>query len=507
MSHKSEFSLADAYPYDRRSTVRWVLSHLWRYRWSLGLALLLTVGSITFYSSASVVIGRAAEEMIKPDGQLAPLALAVMGVLLLDGVCNLSAYLFFESIAKRFAADARQELYASLLGKSQTFHNRQRVGDLMARATDDVSQLSDMIVPGASLIVETVLAILIPITFIGTLQAELLLVPLAYVLVYILAVRAYTRELQPVTARQREQFGQMNAALEETISGIEVVKASAREALEREKFGGNARRLRDTFVQQGLIEARYLPLLLFALTVGLTFLHGLWLFQQGRASIATLIGVMGLVNVLRFPTFISIFTFSLVQSGLASAARILTIIRAETDLDENARGHSASLRGEIEFEHVSFGYEGRPLLRDVTFHIRPGQTVAIVGQTGSGKSSLTALVNRTFEATAGRVRIDGVDVRAWSLDALRSQIGKIEQDIFRQRGPVDRDADPGRPGYGDGRPHQHRHRAPAVHRQERRPHHRAVPGPDHRRGHARLAAGAGRPLRRAVQHVLPAPGD
>jgi ATP-binding cassette subfamily B protein len=125
-----------------------------------------------------------------------------------------------------------------------------------------------------------------------------------------------------------------------------------------------------------------------------------------------------------------VWTFSLVQSGVVGAERILGIIRAETELDQNTGGHVADLRGEIEFEAVSFGYAGRPLLREVSFHIRSGQTVAIVGQTGSGKSSLTQLVNRTFDPTTGRVRLDGVDAREWSLDSLRSQIGKIEQDVF-----------------------------------------------------------------------------
>jgi len=432
--HKSEFTIPNAYRYNHTSVAGWIGSHLWRYKRFLIIAAVLLCVSIGSYSFAPVLIGRAAEVIGRggPDAgaALAPLALAVWGVLMLDAVANLLAYRAIEHLGKRFQANAREELYASLLGKSQTFHDRQRVGDLMARATDDTGLLSDMITPGASLIAETVLAIVIPLLYIAAIRFELLLAPGLFILSYIFAVRRYTRQLNPVANRQREEFGKMNAGLEETISGIEIVKASAQEDFERDKFRRGARINRDAFVQQGRIEARYLPLLLYALALGLTFLHATQLYQAGRATIADIIGVMGLMTVLRFPTFISIFTFSLVQAGSASSNRILRVIRAETELDENPTGFNQPMRGDIVFENVNFGYEDRPLLDGISFHIRPGQTVAIVGQTGSGKSTLTELVNRTYDVRAGRVLIDGVDVRAWSLAGLRSQISKIEQDVF-----------------------------------------------------------------------------
>jgi len=432
VAHKTEFRVENAYLYDRRSTPRWIVSHVWRHKRFVLIGVALTLVSLSSYSYAPVLIGRAAEAIVDPRAEtlLLTLALAIMGVLMLDAASNLLAYRCFENIAKRFQADAREELYISLLGKSQTFHDRQRVGDIMARATDDVSQLSDMIVPGSSLIFEATLAIMIPLLYIASIHAELMLVPVAFIVAYIFAIRGYTRQLTPVTERQREEFGRMNAGLEETVSGIEIVKASAQEDFERGKFRGAARINREAFVEQGRIEARYLPLLLFAVALGLTFLHALLLYRDGRVTIADIIGVMGLMNVLRFPTFISIFTFSLVQSGIASSKRILRIIRAETELDENPSGYSQPMRGEIVFEDVSFSFEDRPLLDRVSLHVRPGQTVAIVGQTGSGKSTLTQLVNRTYDAQHGRVLVDGVDVREWNLTALRSQISKIEQDVF-----------------------------------------------------------------------------
>ena len=426
-----EFSVAGSYRYDTSTAGRWALSHVDRYRhFVVAFFAFAIVGSVSF-SFAAVVTGHAAEEMLKPaGGRLAEQSLVLLACLVLAALCNLGASFCAENLGKRFQADAREELYRSLLGKSQTFHGRQRVGDIMARATDDTSLLSLMIVPGANLIVEGLLSIVVPFIFIAALSVELLVVPAVFLVGHFFAVRAYVREVDPVMNAQRRDFGSWNVGLEETIAGIEVVKASAREGFERQKYGRLARALRDSTVRQGVIEARYLPLLLFALATGAMFLHCLWLHRRGELPVADIIAAMGLMGVLRFPTFISIFTFSLVQSGLASAERILGIIRAETELEENDGGHKEPLQGELELEQVSFAYGSRDVLSDVSFRVSPGQTVAIVGQTGSGKSTLTQLVNRIHDPTAGRVLVDGVDTRAWSLHALRSGIGKIEQDVF-----------------------------------------------------------------------------
>jgi ATP-binding cassette subfamily B protein len=430
-SAQGEFHVRSAPKYDQHSRRRWLWSHLSRYQGFLLASLTLMVVSNVAYSQASLLTGLAAEEMLKPGGgRLLAYSLGILLSLAVDGLSNLSSNYCAENIAKGFQADARQELYLSLLSKSQTFHGRQRVGDLMARATEDTSQLSSMVVPGATLIAESTLSIVIPCIYLASITPELLLVPLSFVACHGFALRDYMGQLEPVMKRQRDGFGQLNASLEETVSGIEVVKASAREGFERDKYRELARQLRDASVEQGVIEAKYLPLFLFAVATGLMFLHCLWLHQRGVLRISEIISAMGLMGVLRFPTFISIFTFSLLQSGLASADRILSILRARTELDENAVGYSDRCRGEIRFEAVSFAYADRQVLSEVSFQVEPGQTVAIVGQTGSGKSTLTQLLNRTYDPSSGRVLVDGTDTRAWSLHALRSSIGRIEQDIF-----------------------------------------------------------------------------
>jgi ATP-binding cassette subfamily B protein len=433
---KSEFTVQGAYRYNESSPLRWIASHIWRYKWLFFGALLCSVVDYLSFSQNPMLIGRVADEILNPttDGALLRLSLMILGVLMLSSAAFWTGGLLIETLAQRLEAGARHELYASLLGKSQTFHDRQRVGDIMARATDDVRQLNIMISPGLRFIYEMVLGIIVPLFYIATIRVDLLLVPLLFVGAYAITVRRYLRQLNPVMNLQREQFGKLNAGLEEVLSGIEVVKASVQEPFERLRFRRNARLYRDYFVQQGVIEARYLPLLLFGIALGLTFLHCMALYRRDDLAVPQIIAVMGLMNVLRWPVFSSIFSFSLVQLGLAGAGRLLQIITAQTELDENTGGYAAPIRGDITFDHVSFCYEGEgcdtAVLEDVSFEVKAGQTVAVVGQTGSGKSTLSMLINRTYDVSAGRVLIDGVDVREWNLDVLRSQISKIEQDVF-----------------------------------------------------------------------------
>ena len=434
---QSEFSVEGARSYDRRGPLRWVASHLLREPALLvGFAAAAVVANVL---SAAVprLTGLAFDVVLAPEPgarTLLALALGVLGAVALRGTLSLASNFAIETLGQRLERDARDELYLSLLGKSQTFHNRQRVGDVIARARNDVRQLNGMMNPGVSLIADSLIGIVVPLVFIARLEPQLLAAPLAFVAVFAVALRHYMRQLNPVSGALRRQFGVVNAGLNETITGIEVVKSTAQEGQERAKFLDAAGRFRDLFVQQGKIQARYLPILLLGVATTGAFAHGLWLLAQGALSTGELVAYMGLMGILRFPAFISIFTFSLVQLGMAGASRMLELMRAESELDENPDGHAVPMRGEIVFDDVGFAYEGaapgRHGLKGVSFRVRPGQTVAIVGQTGSGKSTLTKLVNRTYDATSGRITVDGVDVRDWQLEALRSQVSVIEQDVF-----------------------------------------------------------------------------
>ncbi|MEV1169190.1 ABC transporter ATP-binding protein [Nonomuraea sp. NPDC049784] len=430
----SEFSVSGP-RYNRGGPVRWLGSHLRRHPLHLlgflgGSLVMVVLNAMVpqFTGDAfDAVLGKRGE----PLDALGLIALALLAIVAARGLFDLVARLSSEVLAKRLERDARDELYVSLLGKSQTFHNRQRVGDLMARAANDIRQLSIMITPGADLIVDSGLTGLVPLFFIGAIDLRLLLAPGVFAVVFAFALWRYMKQLNPVATRMREQFGDLNAGLNQAVRGIEVIKVTAQEGQERRRFRANARRYRDSFVKNGLVQARYLPTLLFSFAMAGALWHALYLQSTGAITIGELVAFMGLMGMLGFPTQMSIFTFSLMQIGIVSARRILGIMTSESEIEQRADGHAAPISGEIVFEDVTFGYEddGDPVLRGVTFTVRPGETVAIVGETGSGKSTVTKLVPRIYDVTSGRILVDGVDVRDWDLDSLRSQISTIEQDI------------------------------------------------------------------------------
>ncbi|WP_320447967.1 ABC transporter ATP-binding protein [Candidatus Roseilinea sp. NK_OTU-006] len=431
----SEFSVERQWRSDRRSPGRWVFSHLWRYKvYILGI-LIGALGNAGGAAVMPLLVGQAFNAVVAQPPDTAALGLVVVLIVLsqiVRAVLQLGRNFSSEIIGQRIERDARDELYTSLIGKSMSFHDRQSIGDIMARATNDVREVNLLMNPGVNLVVGSAAFLLFPLVIGPRIHPQLVAVPLFYVAAYAVAVAYYLRKLAPATERVRRAFGQMNATLAESIEGIETVKGAAQENREIARFRGVVDAWRAAAVGQGDVESLYLPSLIFGMTMALGLLHSLLLYHAGAISVGDVVAYNGVLMFLQFPTFATQFAYPQVSSGLASARRILELMNAETSLDENKGGYAGAMRGDVTFDRVTFRYgeDERPALQDVTISVKAGQTVAIVGQTGAGKSTLTKMINRIYDVDAGCVCVDGVDVRDWDLDALRRQISTIEQDVF-----------------------------------------------------------------------------
>ncbi len=430
-----EFSVKSPIKTNHTSPFRFIVSHITRHPIA---ALLLILGAFSNAFLAGVVpgaVGSAFDAIRLMNDET--LRLVLNSVLIIIASQTLRSFLQFirnfsaEVFAQRFERDIRDELYASLLGKSMSYHDLQPVGETMARVTNDVREMNLMMNPGVNLIAGAFMFLIMPAIYAPGIHPQLILVPLLFVASHLLVQVYFVWRLYPIAQEVRGSFGRMNARLAESLDGLEVVKGSAQENQEIGAFNNLADLVRDRFIAQGEFEARYLSVLFFGLAVVAALIHSVALYRSGAIGEGQVIAFLGLINMFQFPVFISLFSSSRIASGYAGAERILEVINAKTALDQNARGYNAGIIGSIVFDNASFGYsDDEEAISNVSFEARAGQTVAIVGQTGSGKSTLSKLINRIYDVDEGRVLVDGVDVRDWNLQSLRSQISIIEQDVF-----------------------------------------------------------------------------
>jgi ATP-binding cassette subfamily B protein len=420
----------------KKGATRWILAHIFHGSNRLFIIIIIfaIILSANLSSIAYIVIGEAISALT--DGLTALLGNFILIILILGisgPLLRIISRMLIEILAQRIERDARREFFTNLLGKSQSFHDRQKIGELMARVTDDVRMLNFLISPALSLIVESFTFLFIPIIYIIlNYPIQLIIEPVVFSISFLILLRSYSRKIGPVTNRLRENFGLLTATLSETLSGIEVVKATVQEEKEMRKYFTHAMNYRNAFIERGKLQAKYLPILVLALIITAGFMHSIVLFNFGLMDIGKIIAFLGILGLLRFPTNISMFVFAIFRLAASSANRLLELMNKKTEIDENKEGKVAEFNGNIIFENVDFIYPDSkmPVLKDISFEVNPGQTVAIVGTTGSGKTTLTKLISRLYDVTNGRILIDGSDIRDYALQSLRAQISYIEQDVF-----------------------------------------------------------------------------
>ena len=420
----------------KKGASRWILAHVFHgsNKVFISVIILTIILSANISSIAYILIGQVVSALL--IGLTASIGnyIVVIFILGVSGpVLRIISRMLIEILAQRLERDARKEFFTNLLGKSQSFHDRQKIGELMARVTDDVRMLNFLISPALSLIVESFTYLFIPIIYIILYYPfQLIIEPIIFSVSFLFLLRSYSRKIGPVTARLRGNAGKMNATLNETLSGIEVVKATVQENKEMKKYFENAKNYKDAYIERGKLQAKYLPILVLALIITAGFAHSIVLFNSGIMNIGDIIAYLGILGLLRFPTNISMFVFAIFRLAGSSAVRLLELMNKKTEIDENSEGIFKHFKGNIKFENVEFTYPDSksPVLKDISFEVEPGQTVAIVGTTGSGKTTLTKLISRLYDVSNGRILVDGKDIREYALQSLRHQISYIEQDVF-----------------------------------------------------------------------------
>jgi ATP-binding cassette subfamily B protein len=371
------------------------------------------------------------------EGEASALFIAggvILALALVRGLGSFGQRFFGEWLTHRVAYDLRNHFYNSVQLLPFTFHDRSHTGDMMSRATSDIREMERFVGIGLMGLISTLLLIVGVIVAMLLESVRLSLIALVPIPILVIAALRFGGVVRPRFKAIQEQMGVLSSTMQESMTGIRVVKAFAREPHELDKFDEENEEWFDRRYSLIQIWANNWPVftLLVAVSIFLLLWFGGPMALEGEITVGSLFALVSYVLLLNGPVQRLGFLVNLAATASASASRLFEII--DTPNPITARSGTAVLqapRGEVVFDHVTFAYrEGQPVLHDITFYAKPGQTVALIGPTGSGKSTVTNLIPRFYDVSEGRVLVDGTDVRDVTLPSLRRHIGIVLQDPF-----------------------------------------------------------------------------
>ena len=358
----------------------------------------------------------------------------ILGIAVVRATAAFGQRYYGEWLTHRVAYDLRNRFYNAAQRLPFSFHDRSQTGDMMSRATSDITETERFAGQGLMDLSATLLllgGVIVAMVLESFRLALFALVPLTLLLALTLR---FGMVIRPRFKRVQEQMGQLSSTMQESMTGIQVVKAFAREADELRKFDAANE---DWFTRRfGIIKiwANNWPTFTFILmsSVFLLLLVGGPRAIDGSVTVGSLFALLAYVMMLNGPVQRLGFLVNMAATSGASAARVFEIMDTPPEVEEEENAVALDeVKGAVTFSNVSFGYEGGPrALDEISFAVEAGQTAALIGPTGSGKSTITNLIPRFYDPTGGVIRIDGRDVRSLTLDSLRKQIGTVLQDPF-----------------------------------------------------------------------------
>lgn len=340
----------------------------------------------------------------------------------------------------RMEADMRQELFAHLQTLPFKFYDKNRTGHLMSRVVNDLFEVVELAHHGPEDVFISLVTLLGAFVILLTIEWKLALMIFALVPVVILFTAYRRKQMNAASRKVKERTAGINADIESSISGVRVAKAFGNEAYEMEKFneGNNRYRVakKGFYRQMGIFQAG-MDFFTSLMNVAVIAFGGLMIMLEGLSTIDLLtfslyVGTF-LQPIRRLSNFVEQYTV-----GMAGFVRFQELLAVKSDITDAPDAHALQdVRGDVQMKHVTFSYdEGVKVLRDVSLHVRPGQTAALVGPSGGGKSTLCHLIPRFYEADSGEILIDGQNIRTLTLASLRANVGIVQQDVWLFAGTV-----------------------------------------------------------------------
>jgi ABC-type multidrug transport system, ATPase and permease components len=405
--------------------------------WAMWILAFVCLSASTVFSLViPKMLGNGIDTVLN-SGRAATLIIAagiILGSSALRGITGYGNRYFTQVISQRVAYDLRNHLYDHLQGLSFAYFDKAQTGQLMSRATVDIEAVRAFISMGLLQILQTVFLTIGISYLLISLDWRLALMTLAFV--PLMAYRAVltSRRLRPVWLKVQRLIASLGTTLQESLSGVRIVKSFAQEKTEDKKFADDSRRLYDVQIDAARIVAFNTPLMVFL--IGAPTALVLW--YGGRQVIAGNLTIGGVVQFIMYLGMLAMpiralgMVTNMYSRSMSAGERILEILDTTSQVKDKPDALVLDkLKGQVAFEDVSFSYaENAPALHSINFSVQPGQLVALVGASGSGKSTIINLILRFYDVSGGRITMDGVDIRDISLASLRKNIGTAQQDVF-----------------------------------------------------------------------------
>ncbi|MCH8987292.1 MAG: ABC transporter ATP-binding protein [Chloroflexi bacterium] len=417
----------------------------WQFRARLIFAYLSFIAAIGVSLLIPHIFGEAIDLLVAVDGDgvvgkavststLAYLALALLGASLLRGFLDFARTYCTDSLSQKVSYDIRNKFYDKLQHLSFAYHDKEHTGELMSKATADVEAIRRFVNMGLVRALEVVVRLVALLLILNLMNWQLTLISLAFVPFIIIRSSLVMGRLRRMWLQVQLRMGEAVTILQENLVGIHVVKAFASEEFEKKKFAKKAQELREEYFQSERLQGTNSAWMTFFFTSGLGLIlwYGGWEVIRGNMSPGDLTKFILYLSQLTFPIRMSSFIINSFSRAITSGGRIFDVLDAESPVVEkpNARVFERP-QGRVEFENVSFAYEGRmPALQHLNISAEPGQITAILGAPGSGKSTIVNLLPRFYDVNEGRITIDGQDIREFTLESLRHNVGIVQQDVF-----------------------------------------------------------------------------
>ena len=366
--------------------------------------------------------------------------IAVLVIAVTDAVCTYGEKYLTTNVGQWVAHDLRRLIYTHVQRLSLAYHDQQPTGDLISRVTVDIDAIQSFIVSGLLSVLVDTMTLVGMIIVMFWVNWQFTLIALAVVPPLFFIVNTYTRRVKKASREVRKKEGKMISVVSEVVSSIRVVKAFSREDYEVRRFEGESLEAVEAALNARSLKARLVPIVNIVTAIGTCAVlwFGAQMAMSGHLAPGSLVVFVFYLGKMYKPMQDISKTIDAYSKAATGYDRIQEILRVDDEVhDKPGARKAARLRGEVEFDHVSFGYkENEPVLRDVNLHVEPGTMVALVGPTGSGKTTIINLIARFYDPTSGTVKIDGKDIREFTQASLRSQISFVLQDTVLFSGTI-----------------------------------------------------------------------